>query len=128
MIEPLRDSGHRGPYPGIPFFIFASFQHATYSFALDTEAAISIETSAPMYKTTHRRPRRILRIHLSENGLSHMHYNFFKPFVIKNSRISIPQLFITHSCNINFNTILQIKPLFAVLICLQYTVLLCPYA
>lgn len=73
MIEPLGDSGHRRPYPGIPFFIFVSFLHTAYPSALDTEAAGSIETSEPMYKTTHPRPCRNLRIQLSENGLS----NFF---------------------------------------------------
>jgi hypothetical protein len=78
MIEPLGDSGHRRPYPEIPFFIFVSFPHAASSSALDTEAAGSIETSAPMYKTTHHKPCRNLRIQLSEKGLSHMHNTFFK--------------------------------------------------
>lgn len=36
MIEPLGDSGHRRPYPGIPFFIIISFPHAVYSTAMYT--------------------------------------------------------------------------------------------
>jgi hypothetical protein len=77
MIEPLGDSGHRRPYPGIPFFIFVLFPHAAYSSALDMEAVGSIETSVRMCQTTHPRPCRNLRIQLSENGLSHKNYNFF---------------------------------------------------
>lgn len=84
MNEPPGDSGRRRPYPGIPFFIFVSFLHTAYSSALDTEASGSIETSAPMYKTTHPRPCRNLIIQPSENGLSHMHYNYFKSLLLKN--------------------------------------------
>lgn len=77
MIEPLADSGHRRPYPGIPFFIIVTFPHAASSSALDTGAAGSIETSVSTCQTTHRRPCRNLRIQRSENDLSHMHYGFF---------------------------------------------------